>query len=153
MALELPQSGQWTEVDIQKKLLRIVAIVSGRVFVGPELCRDEKYLDAAINYTIDVMTAVYVVGLVPVWLRPVVAPRLPFVKRLHRRIEEADAFLRPVVTERRKEAKSNESAAPDDMLQWIIDSQGDRSDKELAKLQLSVSMAAIHTTTLTALNA
>ncbi|KAM5349587.1 hypothetical protein ACJ41O_006092 [Fusarium nematophilum] len=156
MALELPQSGEWEEVDINKKLLRIVAIVSGRIFIGPELCRNEKYLDAAINYTIDVMIAVYMVGLVPLWLRPFIAPRLPFVKKVRKRIEEADEFLRPIVTARREALQDPNAEQPDDMLQWIINSQAkfrEYNDKELAKLQLSVSMAAIHTTTLTTTNA
>ncbi|CCF36957.1 ent-kaurene oxidase [Colletotrichum higginsianum] len=156
MASELPQSGEWEEVDINQKLLRIVAIVSGRIFVGPELCRNETYIDSAINYTIDVMVAVYMIGLVPVWLRPFLAPRLPFVKKLEKRIQEADDFLRPVVKERRTAMQDPSLASHDDMLQWIINSEikrGNVDDKAVAKLQLSVSMAAIHTTTLTALNA
>lgn len=156
MESELPQSGEWEEVDINQKLLRIVAIVSGRIFVGPELCRNETYIDSAINYTIDVMVAVYMIGLVPVWLRPFLAPRLPFVRKLDKRIQEADNFLRPVVKERRTAMQDPSLASPDDMLQWIINSEikrGNVDDKAVAKLQLSVSMAAIHTTTLTALNA
>ncbi|KAH6693552.1 ent-kaurene oxidase [Plectosphaerella plurivora] len=156
MALELPQSSEWEEVDMNKKLLRIVGIISGRIFVGPELCHDDRYLDVAINYTIDVMIAVYVVGMVPPWMRPWVAPRLPMVKKLERRIREADEFLRPVVKERRAAMSDPNYEVPDDMLQWIINSQKDlkmSDDKEIAQLQLGVSMAAIHTTTLTTLNA
>jgi hypothetical protein len=45
---------------------------------------------------------------------------------------------------------------PDDMLQWIIDGQiagGETDAVELAKMQLAISMAAIHTTTLVAITA
>lgn len=153
MTLELPQSGDWEEVDITAKLLRIVAMVSGRIFVGPELCRNEKYLDAAINYTVDVMVAVYMVGLVPLWLRPVLAPRLPYVKKVAQRVEEADEFLRPLVKKRKEAPGDSDAETPEDMLQWIINSHGDADDKDIAKLQLNVSMAAIHTTTLTTVNA
>lgn len=156
MALELPQSAEWEAIDINKKLLRIVAIISGRVFVGPELCHDERYLDAAINYTVDVMIAVYVVGMLPPWMRPWAAPRLPMVRKLQRRIREADEILRPVVRERRAAMEDPAYEAPDDMLQWIINAQKDLKmddDKEIAQLQLGVSMAAIHTTTLTTVNA
>lgn len=34
-------------MNIYGKLLRIVAKVSGRIFIGPELCRSEKYIDTA----------------------------------------------------------------------------------------------------------
>lgn len=156
MRQELPQTADWSEVNINQKLLRIVAMASGRVFVGPELCRDEAYLDAAINYTVDLMTAVHIINFTPVWLRPIVASFLPQIKKLKVRVREADDFLRPVVAGRRKAAEDPDYQKPDDMLQWIIDSQqkfGEKDDKELAKNQLGVSFAAIHTTTLTTTNA
>ncbi|CAI0654364.1 unnamed protein product, partial [Colletotrichum noveboracense] len=90
MRLELPQSTEWTEVNINAKLLRIIAMASGRVFIGPELCRDERYIDASINYTIDLMTAVHVVAFLPGPLRPILARFLPEVKQLNRRIAEAE---------------------------------------------------------------
>ena len=123
MRLELPQTGSWSEVNINSKLLRIVAMASGRIFVGPELCRDEAYLDAAINYTVDLMTAVHLVAFTPVWLRPIVASFLPQIRKLKTRVQQADDFLRPVVAARRKAAQDPEYQKPDDMLQWIIDSQ------------------------------
>lgn len=155
MRIELPQSPSWSEVKINDKLLRIVAMASGRIFIGPELCRDEAYLDAAINYTIDLMTAVHIISFMPVWLRPFLAPFIPQIKKLKQRIDEADAFLRPIVSARREAAKDPDYQKPDDMLQWLIDSQGKfgvKDDKELANNQLGISFAAIHTTTLTALN-
>ena len=44
---ELPPCKDFTPVNIYGKLLRIVAKVSGRIFIGPELCRSEKYIDTA----------------------------------------------------------------------------------------------------------
>jgi hypothetical protein len=49
-----------------------------------------------------------------------------------------------------------DSEKPDDMLQWIMNQQGGKfkeySTEELARVQLSLSFAAIHTTTLTTTN-
>ncbi|KAL2760205.1 hypothetical protein ACRALDRAFT_2038897 [Sodiomyces alcalophilus JCM 7366] len=158
MRLELPQSADWTQVNINSKLLRIVAMASGRVFIGAELCRDERYLDAAINYTVDLMSAVQAVSRMPVWSRPFLAPRCAEVKKVEERMKTADEFLRPIVTARREAeaAASPDYVKPDDMLQWIMDSQkkfGAKNDKELANYQLGVSFAAIHTTTMTTTNA
>ncbi|TQN64190.1 Cytochrome P450 monooxygenase ATR2, partial [Colletotrichum shisoi] len=158
MRLELPQSTDWTEVNINAKLLRIVAMVSGRVFIGSELCRDERYLDASINYTVDVMTAVFVIELVPSFLRPIVAPWLPTTKKLYRRIAEAESVFRPIVAARREAAaaKRDDYREPDDMLQWILNAQtkfGQLSNHDLASAQMGISFAAIHTTTMTATNA
>jgi cytochrome P450 len=155
MELELPQGSDWTEVNIFSKLLRIVAMVSGRIFVGPELCRDERYLDAAINYTVDLITAVQLVSLIPQWRRPISAPAHPSVQKVHQRVAAAMELLEPVVAARQEAAQRGDEK-PDDMLQWIIDGQlaEGRTDSEaLAKSQLGISFAAIHTTTLTVTNA
>ena len=45
-------------MTINKKLLRIVAIVSGHIFLGPELCRREEYIHTSINYTLDLFGAI-----------------------------------------------------------------------------------------------
>ncbi|ROT43005.1 cytochrome P450 [Sodiomyces alkalinus F11] len=158
MRQELPQTSDWTEVNINYKLLRIVAMASGRVFIGSELCRDERYLDAAINYTVDLVAAVEVVSRMPVWSRPFLAPRCEPVKKVHARMQQADEFLRPIVAARRNaEAQASpDYVKPDDMLQWIMDSQkkfGEKNDEDLANYQLGVSFAAIHTTTMTTTNA
>lgn len=154
--MEIPLTEDWTEVNIHKKLLRMVAMVSGRVFVGPELCRDEQYIDVAINYTTDLMIAQRVVQMLKPWQRFFLASRLPYITKLQKRIVEADAFLRPVVTTRRQKESQPGYEKPDDMLQWLMDGQekfGGKDDKQMAKFQLGISFAAIHTTTLTATNA
>lgn len=154
---EFPSAKDWTEVNVYSKLLRIVAIVSGRIFIGPELCHDEEYIDAAVNYTTDLMKARGAIQYLPPWIRWLMAPRLPQVKRLAEREEQARAFLQPVVAARRKAEREQPGyQKPDDMLQWFIDSLkkfGNREDRELAKAQLGLSFAAIHTTTLTTTNA
>ncbi|KAF4830107.1 Cytochrome P450 monooxygenase ATR2 [Colletotrichum tropicale] len=155
---EFPQSADWSDIRINGKLARIVAKTSGRIFVGPDLCRDEVYLDAAVNYTLDMTAAIQAVGFISPWLRPFLASRAPQVKKLHHRFQQADDFLRPVVTARRQAALHglNEKDKPDDMLQWLMDSQdkfGQQSDRAISKYQLSLTFAAIHTTTAALTNA
>ncbi|KAI8311784.1 Cytochrome P450 monooxygenase [Colletotrichum sp. SAR11_59] len=155
---ELPPCKEWTEVPINNKLFRIVAMASGRVFVGPELCRDEAYLDTAINYTVDMVNAVLGVMGLSTWRRRFSSRRLPEVKKLFQRFKEAEDFLGPVVTARRGAMAKADYEKPDDMLQWLIDAQdksknGSRNDAELAIWQLGASFTAIHTTTATATNA
>ncbi|PKS08122.1 hypothetical protein jhhlp_005397 [Lomentospora prolificans] len=155
-ALEMPPCNDWTPVNIHNKLLRIVAMVSGRVFIGPELCRSEQYLDAAINYTVELMEARRAVDRMRPWFRPFLASRLPEVRSLDRRIEEAFRFMSPVVEARKEIALDPTAEKPDDMLQWLVDAQEkfpDKNSQNLAKVQLGLSFAAIHTTCLTATNA
>lgn len=151
--LEMPDCPNWTSVNIHHELLRIVGMVSGRIFIGPELGRKEEYLDAAINYTIEAMEVQRAVQKMRPWLRPFLANRLPQAKKLDERIKAAEDFMRPVVEKRSALASSPDK--PDDMLQWLIDSLGkfpDKVSQNLARVQLGISFAAIHTTVLTATN-
>ncbi|KAK4169799.1 putative cytochrome P450 E-class, group IV [Cladorrhinum sp. PSN259] len=151
---ELPPCDDWTPVNINQKLLRIVAVVSGRVFLGQEVARTEEYIDAAINYTVEVMNARRVVDRMRPWLRPFLAWRLPEVKKLDERLANADRLLQPLVAQRRNLKETDQK--PEDMLQWILNGQGGKyrsyTTAELARLQLGLSFAAIHTTTLTSTN-
>ena len=70
---ELPIGQDWTEVNINQKLTRIVAKASGRIFIGPELCHEEEYIDASINYTLEVMNAVREIQALD-WYRDLRAP-------------------------------------------------------------------------------
>lgn len=149
---ELPRCDDWTSLNINRKLLRIVALVSGRIFIGAELSRSEEYLDAAINYTIELMEARRALESMRPWLRPFLGSRLPEVKKLDQRRVQADKFLRPIVAARRQ---MRDSEKPDDMLQWVMDAQDkfkQYTTAELATIQLAISFAAIHTTTLTTTN-
>jgi hypothetical protein len=59
MKEHLPPCSKWTEVAINSKLADIIAKVSGRAFVGEELCQDPEYLDCAKNYTLLLFGAVF----------------------------------------------------------------------------------------------
>ncbi|TLD12775.1 uncharacterized protein PgNI_04126 [Pyricularia grisea] len=146
----------WTEVNINSKLLRIVAIVSGRIFLGPELCHNEKYIESAIHYTIEVNMGRQAIFALPAWQRPFRAWFLPEIKNLQKRERDFYALIEPIVRARREARRSDPNyQAPDDMLTWLEDSQGkttNKSIREIARLQLGLSFAAIHTTTMTTTN-
>lgn len=130
-------------------------MVSGRIFIGQELCRDEKYLDAAINYTMEVMTAQRAVVQMNPWLKPFFASRLPQIKKLEERKRAAFEFLTPVIEARKKAWQESKQDCPDDMLQWLIENQHkfpDVHSQNLAEVQLGLSFAAIHTTVLVTTN-
>lgn len=152
LSLELPSGSAWEELDINHALLRIVAMVSGRVFIGAENCRKEEYIEPAINYTVDVMAAQRAVQSLRPWLRPFLANRLPQVQRLDRRIEELRQFLEPVIAAR----KGPDGESYNDMLSWLVKELPNFTDynsQNIPKVQLGLSFAAIHTTALTATNA
>lgn len=155
---ELPPCKDFTPLNINGKLLRIVAKVSGRVFIGPELCRTEEYIEAAINYTKDIMGAARAITELKPWQRVFKATSLPAVKALYQREESASKYMRPIIEQRLKAEKEDpDYQKPDDLLQWLLDGgqnkYGQQGIQELAAIQLGLTFAAIHTTTTLATNA
>ncbi|CBX93028.1 hypothetical protein IAQ61_008757 [Plenodomus lingam] len=150
----MPPCPDWTEVKINKVLVDIVARVSGRIFVGPELSEDPAYLEAASNYTMDLMMAVNRVKTMRPWLRPFLANRTKEVRQLREREVQAQRYFKPLINERIHAKKTDPNwQAPDDMLQWMLNRMTDKVPvAEVAQAQLGLTFAAIHTTTLTATN-
>ncbi|CAI6339294.1 unnamed protein product [Periconia digitata] len=153
---DIPACEDWTSINIYFTLVHMVAKITGRLFVGPDLCRHKDYIDSAINYTMDVIAVQQGAKKINPWLRPILAPRLPEYKRLRQREKDAEALLEPIIEARRvAEANDPDYQRPDDMLAWFMARSKDyryHSNLELAKLQLGLIFAAIHTTTLTATN-
>jgi cytochrome P450 len=150
----MPACDEWSEVSIYKTLVDVIAQVSGRVFVGPELCEDPFYIDCATNYTVDTIESVQAIKDIRPWLRPFLVRRLPSLRRLQQKEKDLVEYLRPVIEQRQEAAKDPNWERPDDMTQWMLDrSAGNKLPVvEYARTQLSLIFAAIHTTSTTALN-
>ncbi|KAK2608288.1 hypothetical protein N8I77_006906 [Diaporthe amygdali] len=151
----LGASTEYVEVNVFQKLLRVVAIVSGLAFVGPDIYRQEEYINNSITFTIDLFGAVAQLKRWPNWgpVRPIAARFIAPVKRLHAHREKAYAFLIPLIQERRKStAAIKDGEKPKDMLQWILekaDKFDTKQDQEIAMILILLGVAAIHTTSLT----
>lgn len=153
----LPPAEDWTCVNIYKVLAQIVAQVSGRVFVGPELCHEPDYLDAAINYTMEVTHALTALKKLHPILKPFVANQLPEVKQLRERERKAAKFFEPLLQQREYAEKNDPNyEKPSDAMQWMKDrterKNGSLDIPRVARNQLQLSFAAVHTTTATGTN-
>lgn len=140
----------WTEINISQKLLRIVAIVSGHVFLGPDLCRRDEYLHASIDFTVDFFMAIAALKRCPKALSFVSEYWIPQCKTVNEHRRRVYDFLKPIFLERRA-LQSSGAEPPKDMLQWLLnksDRFNVRTDEQLAETQLILGMAAIHTTTM-----
>ncbi|KAF6817571.1 cytochrome p450 [Colletotrichum plurivorum] len=131
-------------------LLQLVARVSSRVFVGPELCANEDWLDVSVNITIHGMTAAESLSHWPSYLRPLVYRFLPKVRKLQQEMSRGRKILKPIFQKRREENRMARDAGEKaskvvDTVGWLDEAAKGRSyDDTLA--QLGLSFAAIHTT-------
>lgn len=135
------------------ELFRIVAIVSGDVFVGPEMCRNEEYMALSIDY---VHTSYAAIIRLRTWWQPLrfIGQYFnPEIRRMKRIRADIKKLLAPLIKERRK-LQERGTDLPDDLLQWALKKESKfpseiNGDGDLAVLQLRLSMAAIHTTSMT----
>lgn len=152
---ELTNCSDWTEFDLHHSLISMVTIVSGWVFVGPEYSRTKEYQDLAADYAQVAFVGPKMLQMFPKFLRRVVAPFLPplrRVKRFHQRIHD---LLGPGIGLRKTQLSEGQSRSAD-MLDWLIVNahrfpDDIKSDHDIARVQQSLSAVAIHTTALTAL--
>jgi choline dehydrogenase len=151
---ELPECDDWTAVVISPVILRIVAIVSGNIFLGPDMCRQEEYLNIAILFTMDLAMASAEIKRWPSWFRSIGAYLTPQVAKVSEHRRKMTEFLAPAIEERRL-AMRNGDEVPDDTFQWMLEkatNHGVTDTGHLSDMILLLIFAAIHTTTLTATN-
>lgn len=128
----------------------IIARISSRVFLGEELCRNEKWLEITKSYTINAMTAATGLRVYPTWFRNILHWFDPKCKEVREQAKLA-AELIGNVHKRREQARKQAVAAGqklprfEDALDWF-DEEGADTSFNMSQVQLSLSMAAIHTT-------
>ncbi|KAK1705382.1 hypothetical protein BDP67DRAFT_583172 [Colletotrichum lupini] len=88
----------------------MVAVISGRVFIGPKFCHKEEYLEASTMFVVDLFQAVAKINRWPKFLRFIGKQYVPEIKNKF----------------------------------------GMGKNEQLAETQLSLSIVAIHTTTMAA---
>lgn len=131
-------------------ILQLVARVSSRVFVGPELCTDEDWLDVSVNYTTHAMIAADALSRWPAALRRLVCIFLPEVRKVRKEFARAREILEPVFHKRREQNRKSRqegevTSKTADTIGWFDEVAKGRSYDD-TRAQLGLSFAAIHTT-------
>lgn len=132
-------------------LLQLVARVSSRVFIGPELCANEAWLGISKEYAIESFVAARTLRQWHFFLRPIVHWFLPECRKVRATLAEAREIIMPVIEERRKTNRQAREAGQStskmaDTIGWMDDAAKGRP-YDVATAQLGLSLAAIHTTT------
>jgi hypothetical protein len=94
---ELGPCENWTPIAVYSKMTRIVALLSGRVFVGRPLSREEEWIQATTMFTSYCFQARDAINAYPEWARDIAAYFLPEVKRLWEFKKRGAQLLQPIV--------------------------------------------------------
>lgn len=126
-------------------LMRIIALVSGRIFAGPELNRNEEYINCCLNFGVEAYNIIPAMRKYPVFLRPLAQYWVKECQKPLEAIAKMKRLIAPVIAARTAE----KGPKPHDMMTWIMENSpsGKATDLEWqAKYQLQIATAAMHTT-------
>ncbi|KAH9229033.1 hypothetical protein K456DRAFT_1845591 [Colletotrichum gloeosporioides 23] len=147
----LGDSTEWHEVGLGHSILNIVSRLSSRVLLGPEICRNEEWLNITVMYVVDSFVAAERLRIVPKPLRRIVHWFLPECQRVRSHVAQTRSIIQPVINARAREKRAAaQEGRPiptyDDAIQWG-EEESARSKYDPAIYQLAMAGAAIHTTT------
>lgn len=142
---------EWNTRVIRNDTEDFVARLTSRVFLGKELCRNERWLEISKSYTIDSVELSYILRTVFTPLQPIAYWFFPQSKRLRQAIRDAHALIDPEV-ERRKQVVEAAHAAGEkpprvsDTLGWMYELSKGRLDTDYVAGQLTLAFASINNT-------
>ncbi|KAK8055059.1 cytochrome P450 [Apiospora rasikravindrae] len=156
---------EWVEVNVYQTLLRMVARLSTRVFVGLPLCRDPEFLEACESFNRNVALSGAFLNLLPSFLKPFLAPLVSGADYL--RYKKCARYILPTIKERLETLKNREKlpvfdpSHPSDYIQWAIDHAVHKGGLESRELESRViatrfailCFAAIQSSVITLTNA
>ena len=155
LKLEFPPCDkEWVDLEIYHVLHQVVGRASARVFVGPDLCRNQHWLNTAEGYTNNVFITIVALRLLPFWAKPIVHVCLPSSWKIYYHWWQAKKQLLPLIAKRQKEKDLNigkKEEGLSNFLQMLMDEAGNGPDSNpvtIAKRVLSLTLASNHTTTM-----
>jgi hypothetical protein len=150
------QPEEWTSFSTYQAMLRIVALTSGRIFVGLPLSRQEDWIEASTQHTLgSVWLSDKLRGYSP-WLRPFIAPFLKERKEVQKVQDTVAKLLEPLITSRVLEMTGLDQKSPSRtdeergrMLDWLLSRYSRKvppniDPQRLVRDHLTLSFAAIH---------
>ncbi|KAH0437105.1 cytochrome p450 [Colletotrichum camelliae] len=140
----------WKQIPAKDALLELVARLSSRVFLGSDICRNEKWLRITKEFTTTSFAAAAKLNMLPSVLRPIANLLDPSCQQVRAFVAEGEGIILPVIESRRKVKEAAKLAGKpvpvfNDTIEWAeAESQGTRYDP--VAFQLMISFVAIHTT-------
>jgi cytochrome P450 len=145
------EDGEWHTTLLKEGVMELVGRLSSRVFLGLPLCRNRRWLDIAKTYTIDSFVASYIMRVAPPILRPITYWFIPQATRLRAEVRDARKLIMPEIERRKERARKALEAGQKppktaDSIGWMYEVAKGR-EVDYVAAQLSLTLAAIHTTT------
>lgn len=150
------------EVEILDSFMKMIPRLTNRMLVGPTLAREQKYLDACLAFTEDVIRHQTIIMLFPKAFHPIVGNLLSLISKYHFWL--SSRFTIPLIKKRIEDFQKKDAGDPEykdwkephDFITWqyrTAMSEGRQEEmrpKRIAQRLMPINFASIHTTALTA---
>ncbi|KAL5364135.1 putative P450 monooxygenase [Aspergillus floccosus] len=140
----------WTRIPGYERMLRIISLLSSRVFVGLPLSRNEQWIRTTCQYAIDGGAGAHSLTPFPPVLRPLVAPFLLRSLQKHRAL--AKRMMQPLLDKFSAitgDGQGVDSITGGDLIKYLLSHyKGSVTAERLARDQLIATFVAMHTTTI-----
>jgi len=142
----------WKTSIVRKDCSQLVARLSSRVFLGKELCRNERWLEITKTYTMDSFMCSRMLRAIPAPLRPFSYWFIPQGASIRKAVKDAHQLIDPEVLRRKAAVDAAHAAGQKppkvaDSLGWMYQVANGSNSVDYTAGQLSLTLAAIHTTT------
>ncbi|MCJ1396653.1 hypothetical protein MMC18_009545 [Xylographa bjoerkii] len=153
---EFPGCKDWVIIEPYHLILKLVARISARVFLGLPVCRDPQWLEISTQFTENVFITVCLLRLFPTWTHPLLSKLLPSRWRGYSYVQRAKKLLVPEILRRREAWSKDETAAEEhwNLLSWMMEcgTEAEIDPTHLAHLEIVISLASIHTSQMNAVH-
>ena len=136
---------EWHEIQLKDASFKILSQVSSRIFLGLDLCRNDKWLQVTVDYTRTAMLATQNLLLWPRCLRHIVYWFSPYCRAVREQLRMAKVLVNPILTQRRREGEKRQKLglAPIrhlDSIQWLEDAANGRPyDPAASQVMLAIA--------------
>jgi hypothetical protein len=133
---------EWKPIYLFKAITNIVALMSGRTFVGLPLSREDDWLDVTINFTVDAVAAARALKRWNPLLRPFAAPFVEELRRVRKHKARGAEMLAPYMEQKLLEVEMDEKKKPGEEEQsaftgWVLKYTKDHERRDPAVLALN----------------
>lgn len=139
----------WTELNVFSKSMSIVSVVASSVFVGPELCRDNEWLEMSTRFTNNLFAAATALKAYPQFLRRFAQYWCPEALAVREEGRKAHALLKPVIESRQALRDGHPDSTPSDLIHWLVNKApkfGKDNIDFLVHSELQLTLAAFNNT-------
>ncbi|KAK7959060.1 cytochrome P450 monooxygenase [Apiospora aurea] len=153
-------ASDWTVFTPHDCLNHVAARLSLYALVGPKFCRDPAWIGLSIEYPKYLTLTVVALRLFPTWTHPVLSRCIPSFWKCQGLFKFGQEYLGPYITELLAKHDSGswnpgETSEEDSLLHWLVAMAkgADRNAETIAHIEVFMTMAAIHTTLQSLVNA